>query len=85
MLIGDHQPPADIPCDDASWDVPVYIVSRDRKLLALFVEQGFHHGLEPPRKSLGPMHALTGMLLQAFSAPDTYHPVASVPLAETKL
>lgn len=85
VLIGDHQPAANITGDDASWDVPVYIVSRDRKLLALFVEQGFHHGLEPPRKSLGPMHALTGMLLQAFSAPDTYHPVASVPLAETKL
>jgi hypothetical protein len=85
VLIGDHQPAANITGDDASWDVPVYIVSRDSKLLARFVEQGFHHGLEPPRKSLGALHALTGMLLHAFSAPDADQPAASVPLAETKL
>ena len=83
LLIGDHQPAANITGEDASWDVPVYIVARDGELLTRFIEQGFRPGLEPPRQALGPLHLLTGMMLQAFSAP-AYRAAPSRPLAEAR-
>jgi hypothetical protein len=66
LLLGDHQPAANITGEGASWDVPVHVVTRDAALLQRFVEQGFHAGLEPPRAPLGPMHGLTAVLLRAF-------------------
>jgi hypothetical protein len=82
LLIGDHQPAANITGEDASWDVPVHIVARDGELLARFVAQGFHPGLAPPRQALGPLHVLTEMMLQAFSAPG--YRSSSLPLAEAR-
>jgi hypothetical protein len=69
VIVGDHQPTGNVTGEGASWDVPVHIVSSDPKLLARFTAQGFVAGLDPPRKSLGGMHELTGMLLQAFGPP----------------
>jgi hypothetical protein len=66
VLLGDHQPTANVSGEGASWDVPVHIVSRDPQLLERFVAQGFAAGLEPPRTPLGGMHELTAMLLRAF-------------------
>jgi hypothetical protein len=71
VLLGDHQPTANVSGEGASWDVPVHIISRDPQLLERFIAQGFAAGLEPPRAPLGGMHELTAMLLQAFG------PVAS--------
>ncbi|MBK7902579.1 MAG: sulfatase-like hydrolase/transferase [Proteobacteria bacterium] len=68
VLLGDHQPTANVSGEGASWDVPVHIISRDRQLLERFIAQGFAAGLEPPRAPLGGMHELTAMLLQAFGA-----------------
>ena len=67
VLVGDHQPAANITGEGASWDVPVHIVSRSPALLAKFTAQGFRDGLEPPRAPLGALHELTGMLLEAFA------------------
>jgi hypothetical protein len=69
ILLGDHQPTANISGEGASWDVPVHIVARDPALLKRFAEQGFRAGLNPPRKSLGGMHELTAMVLRAFAEP----------------
>ena len=69
VLVGDHQPAANITGEGASWDVPVHIVSRDSKLLGRFIEQGFRPGMEPPRQAIGALHALTGMMLESFAAP----------------
>lgn len=69
ILLGDHQPTANISGEGAPWDVPVHIVSRDPALLKRFVEQGFHPGLNPPRQPLGGLHDLTAMLLRAFAQP----------------
>jgi hypothetical protein len=66
VLLGDHQPTANVSGEGASWDVPVHIISSDPQLLARFTAQGFAPGLEPPRAPLGGMHELTAMLLQAF-------------------
>lgn len=66
VLAGDHQPAANVTGEGASWDVPVHVVARDPALLARFVAQGFHPGLDPPRASLGGLHDLTAVMLRAF-------------------
>lgn len=67
LLVGDHQPSANITGEGASWDVPVHIISRDEALLQRLREQGFRDGMDPDRNSLGPLHTLTGMALKAFA------------------
>ena len=67
VLVGDHQPSANITGEGASWDVPVHIISRDEALLQRLREQGFRDGMDPDRASLGPLHAITGMALKAFA------------------
>ena len=71
ILVGDHQPAANITGEGASWDVPVHIVSRDKKLLADFIKQGFQAGMEPPRQALGDLHVLADMMLKTFATPVT--------------
>jgi hypothetical protein len=74
LWVGDHQPAASVSGKDASWDVPVHIVTRDRALLERFIAQGFVPGLTPERKPLGGMHDLTTLLLRAL---DVRPPAAS--------
>ena len=66
VIVGDHQPMANV-SGSASWDVPVHVIARDPALLAPFVARGFAPGMEPPRRSLGAMHELTEVMLQAFA------------------
>lgn len=67
VLIGDHQPTGNIAGDDATWDVPVFVVSKDNLLLDRFRKMGFTDGMDPDsRASKGGLHDLTGMLLRAF-------------------
>lgn len=75
VLVGDHQPTANISGEGARWDVPVHIVSRDPTLLKGFVDQGFRPGLDPARQPLGGLHDLTAMLLRGFAQPVS--PVAA--------
>ena len=63
VLIGDHQPTANITGEGVRWDVPVHIVSRDPALLERFKAQGFTPGLWPERLPLGGLHHLTSLLL----------------------
>jgi hypothetical protein len=83
LLVGDHQPAASVSGEGASWEVPVHIVTRDPELLARFVALGFTPGLEPQRPTLGGMHDLTAVLLQAFARPLPLHaaPALAVPVA----
>jgi hypothetical protein len=66
VLVGDHQPTANITGENASWDVPVHIISRDRALLDRFKAHGFSDGLTPDREVLGGLHHLTSLLLSGF-------------------
>jgi hypothetical protein len=68
VLIGDHQPTANISGEGAPWDVPVHIVSRDPALLQRLAPFGFAPGMNPPRPPLGGLHDLTAVLLRVFSA-----------------
>lgn len=68
LMIGDHQPTANIAGEGAPWDVPVYLVARDPRLLDRFRALGFSDGLTPERAPLGGLHDLTAMLLNALGA-----------------
>lgn len=70
VLVGDHQPWAVVSGSDASWQVPVHIISRDTALLDRLVAHGFVRGLVPPPDAAPrPMHQLTPLLLDVFDAP----------------
>lgn len=72
VIVGDHQPPALVGGPDASWDVPVHVVSDNPALLQRLLGSGFVPGLAPPEQSLGPMQQLTRVLLGGFNAPGTH-------------
>ncbi len=67
IVIGDHQPIGAVTGPDASWDVPVHVIGRNRELLARLQAAGFSAGLQAPVPAIGPMHALTQILLDAFA------------------
>jgi phosphatidylglycerophosphate synthase len=67
ILIGDHEPPALVSGPNTPWDVPVHVIAKRRDVLDRLVSRGFQPGLTPHRPSLGKMHMLTPVLLEAFS------------------
>jgi len=46
------------------------VITRDPRLLGRFVALGFRPGLTPRRPSLGGMHDLTAIILEALKAPS---------------
>jgi len=66
ILIGDHQPPAAVSGEGASWDVPVHVIASRTPVLDGLRAHGFRTGLTPSRPSLARMHALLPVLLDAF-------------------
>ena len=66
ILIGDHQPAASVSGREASWDVPVHLITSDAGLAQRFTALGFTPGVVPLRPTLGPMSDLTKLLLQAL-------------------
>ena len=69
VLLGDHQPAAAVAGEGASWDVPVHVVASRPAVLEALLAGGFHTGVTPERRSIGPMHALLPTLLASFGAP----------------
>lgn len=69
IVIGDHQPAANVTGEDASWDVPVHVIANRPALLAPLLERGFTPGLTPAPPSIGPMHMLTAMFTELFATP----------------
>lgn len=67
IVIGDHQPVGGVTGRDASWDVPVHVISSDAALIARFEAAGFRRGLEPAAAALGAMDGLTQTLIDAFA------------------
>jgi hypothetical protein len=66
IVLGDHQPAANVSGEGAPWEVPVHIISRRPQLLQALQAHGFRPGLTPLRPSSGPMNALALWLLEAF-------------------
>lgn len=57
IVLGDHQPAPLITGEDATWDVPVHVVSGDPALVQPFLDWGFSKGawpeVDPGRTTLG--------------------------------
>jgi phosphoglycerol transferase MdoB-like AlkP superfamily enzyme len=67
IVLGDHQPAANVSGENASWDVPVHVISDRPDLLDALKKRGFVAGTVPPDRSLGPMNQLGPMLFGAFT------------------
>jgi hypothetical protein len=67
IVLGDHQPAANVSGEGASWDVPVQIVSDRAELIGSLEGHGFVEGTRPQDRAIGPMNELGTMLLQTFS------------------
>jgi hypothetical protein len=74
LLIGDHQPTANISGEGVPWDVPVHVISNDPTLLTPLQALGFSEGLAGSRTVLGGLHDLPVLLLQAWSTDRTASP-----------
>jgi len=68
ILVGDHQPPALVSGEAASWNVPVHIVSSREALLDRFRANGFGNGLAPNDVAVARMDSLLLILLDAFGS-----------------
>jgi Sulfatase len=68
VLLGDHQPAANVTGEGAAWDVPVHIVSAQPELLQRFIGRGFKLGLEPTEPRIGGIFDLTRVLNDAFDS-----------------
>ena len=66
VMLGDHQPASAVSGEGASWDVPVHVIASRPELLDRLRAHGFHDGMTPPRRAIGPMHKLLPTLLDAF-------------------
>lgn len=70
ILLGDHQPAANVTGEGATWEVPVHIISAHPELLQRFVVRGFKPGLEPAPTKIGALFDLTSILLEALDSTD---------------
>jgi len=67
VLVGDHQPPALVSGEGASWDVPVHVISNRTAVVdRLIAQHAFNDGLTPTVPSVESMDGLLGILLDAF-------------------
>lgn len=66
ILLGDHQPAANVSGEGAPWDVPVHLITRNAELLGNIERLGFRSGLTPERPVAGKMNELSADFLGAF-------------------
>ena len=67
ILVGDHQPPALVSGEGASWEVPVHVIANRRALLDRLVRNHrFVEGLEPRHPVVARMDTLLPILLDVF-------------------
>jgi phosphatidylglycerophosphate synthase len=69
IILGDHQPAANVSGEGASWDVPVHIIASQPAILKALQADGFRPGLTPVRPAAGKMSALGPWSLAAFGKP----------------
>jgi hypothetical protein len=66
ILVGDHQPPAAVTGENASWDVPMHVIASRRQLLDRLLQHGFRKGLAPTPQRLMKINAMLPVLLDGF-------------------
>ena len=68
IVLGDHQPAANVSGEGASWDVPVHIISKRADVLTALRAQGFATGVDPNPEAVARMSELGPMLLATFNS-----------------
>ncbi|MGB5253003.1 MAG: sulfatase-like hydrolase/transferase [Sedimenticolaceae bacterium] len=68
ILLGDHQPAGGITGPNASWDVPVHIITSNDTIAERLRIHGFKDGVNPRRESLGHISELSQILLSVFDS-----------------
>jgi hypothetical protein len=66
IILGDHQPAANVSGEGASWDVPVHVIASEPAILQALQADGFRPGLVPLRPTAGKMSDLAPWALTAF-------------------
>jgi hypothetical protein len=66
VVLGDHQPPALVSGEGASWNVPVHVIASRSAVLEALRARGFRDGLSPHGPALARMDTLMPILLDAF-------------------
>lgn len=86
ILVGDHQPAGGLTAPDASWDVPVHIITANPILAERLRQRGFTDGVEPRREPLGHMSDLNPILLAVFDSDEmVLADIAESPVAEPRI
>ncbi len=69
ILLGDHQPSAEVTNDSPSYGVPIHVISRDRALVQRFITAGYVRGMRPVEtgEAPPPMEGFMPQFLQMFS------------------
>ena len=70
VVLGDHQPPALVSGEGASWNVPVHVIASRPAVLESLRSHGFRDGLVPHGPALARMDTLMPILLDAFGNTD---------------
>jgi hypothetical protein len=68
VIIGDHQPAGGITGPNASWNVPVHIVTTNDTLASRLRGHGFQDGVDPSPKPIGHIADLNQILLSTFDS-----------------
>jgi Sulfatase len=66
ILVGDHQPPALVTGEGATWNVPVHVITSRAPVLERLLARGFRRGLAPEGRAIARMHALLPILLETL-------------------
>ena len=71
ILLGDHQPAGGITGPNATWNVPVHIITSNETIAGRLRRHGFSDGVNPPQESLGHISELPLILLSVFDSDGT--------------
>ena len=73
VLVGDHQPPALVSGQGASWEVPVHVIANRRAVIDQLVrDYQFVEGLAPQHPAVARMDTLLPVLLDAFGDEEEF-------------
>ncbi len=68
ILLGDHQPAGGITGPNATWNVPVHIITSNDTITERLRLNGFSDGVNPPQQALGHISELPLILLSVFDS-----------------
>ena len=71
IILGDHQPAGGITGPNATWNVPVHIITSNETIAERLRLHGFEDGVNPQQVSLGHMSDLPLILLSVFDSNGT--------------